>query len=402
MRPQEWKRERKRGHIRRLGPYALLAFLFGFLLLSVLPVPDPAPEEPSRHRVGFRTMSQKQWMRNKARTPAPEKLAEKKEEPKKEEKKPEEEKKPDKPDGRIVDIAMPEKQERPEDARFVSQYDSKTQKETKARIRLPAETVTKRFKPRGLKRPSQPIGESEDRIVLKSESRPEKPGTRIRENLFLVPRKERRMKLALLEDPAAGLFRNRKEEKESLKGNNRDRMEMVMKEEGEDGRPGDDGRDPRTNIPKNLLPDFSTAIEISGAPMTDYLPEVEEDEETGLNTKAFKYATYFNRIKRKVANRWSPVEAQRRFDPTYAIFGYRSRYTQLYITLDDNGRLVSAEVKRSSGVDFLDQEALAAFHRAQPFPNPPMGVLETDRTVKFPFGFFFEMTKSGFRVTGYR
>jgi protein TonB len=40
-------------------------------------------------------------------------------------------------------------------------------------------------------------------------------------------------------------------------------------------------------------------------------------------------------------------------------------------TLDRGGRLISARLARSSGSSALDQEAVAAAHRASPFPAPP-------------------------------
>lgn len=43
----------------------------------------------------------------------------------------------------------------------------------------------------------------------------------------------------------------------------------------------------------------------------------------------------------------------------------------LAFTLDRSGRVLSAHVVRSSGSAALDQEAVAAAHRASPFPAPP-------------------------------
>ncbi len=37
---------------------------------------------------------------------------------------------------------------------------------------------------------------------------------------------------------------------------------------------------------------------------------------------------------------------------------------------------------------------MKAFERAQPFPNPPPGLVENDSTVRFQFGFFLEMSGS--------
>ena len=56
-------------------------------------------------------------------------------------------------------------------------------------------------------------------------------------------------------------------------------------------------------------------------------------------------------------------------------------------------------MEKSSGVEFLDDEAVAAFERAQPFPNPPPGLVDHGE-VHFTFGFFLEPGRggSGFKV----
>ena len=86
-------------------------------------------------------------------------------------------------------------------------------------------------------------------------------------------------------------------------------------------------------------------------------------------------------------------------DPTQQIYGGRDRYTLLAVTLAADGHLKDAYVEKSSGLDFLDVEAVKAFERAQPFPNPPPGLLASDQTVKFQFGFFLEMSgRPGMRL----
>jgi hypothetical protein len=40
---------------------------------------------------------------------------------------------------------------------------------------------------------------------------------------------------------------------------------------------------------------------------------------------------------------------------------------------------------------FLDDEAIAAFREASPFPNPPQGLLDETGRIRFQFGFFFEI-----------
>jgi protein TonB len=44
---------------------------------------------------------------------------------------------------------------------------------------------------------------------------------------------------------------------------------------------------------------------------------------------------------------------------------------QVFFSLDRQGRVIDTQLRRSSGVSALDEEALALVRRAQPFPPPP-------------------------------
>ena len=69
------------------------------------------------------------------------------------------------------------------------------------------------------------------------------------------------------------------------------------------------------------------------------------------------------------------------------------------MVLTPEGGLRDIEVTRSSGVDFLDNEAIAAFRRAQPFPNPPQGLIDdSSGMIDFPFGFHIEFSRSGLQL----
>ncbi len=138
---------------------------------------------------------------------------------------------------------------------------------------------------------------------------------------------------------------------------------------------------------------------IAGAAANDHLKDVEEGDGTFLSTREWKYASFFNRVKQSVGQNWDPNTQMRLRDPSGQIYGGRDRYTMLTVTLDQTGRLKDAFVEKSSGLDFLDLEAIKAFERAQPFPNPPPGLLATDATVRFQFGFFLELSgRPGMRL----
>ncbi|HEY8368217.1 MAG TPA: TonB family protein [Thermodesulfobacteriota bacterium] len=120
-----------------------------------------------------------------------------------------------------------------------------------------------------------------------------------------------------------------------------------------------------------------------GGLASDYLPGIEEGEETFLNSREFRYAYYFNQIKRGIAAQWNP---QRVLDTTREAVP-RESLTELFLVIGKDGRVESAEVTRPSGVPALDAEAVRAVRAAAPYPAPPAGVLDPDGRLRFPFGF---------------
>ena len=127
-----------------------------------------------------------------------------------------------------------------------------------------------------------------------------------------------------------------------------------------------------------------------GAFMDD-LTGVAAGDGTFLNTREWKYASFFNRVKQSVGMHWNPNQQLQRRDPTGGTYSGKDRYTLLNVVLDERGNVTDVTVQKSSGLDFLDMEAIASFQKAQPFPNPPSGLLDGDSRVKFQFGFFLEM-----------
>jgi len=113
-----------------------------------------------------------------------------------------------------------------------------------------------------------------------------------------------------------------------------------------------------------------------------------EGEETQLNSRQWLYAAFFNRVKRAVSQHWDPAPTYQRRDPRGNVYGVKDRLTVLSITLKPDGTLVNARVLRTCGLDFLDQEAIRAFKAAQPFPNPPKGLVDPNGAIRFRFSFF--------------
>ena len=117
-----------------------------------------------------------------------------------------------------------------------------------------------------------------------------------------------------------------------------------------------------------------------GAPNDD-LGNVAQGDGTYLNTREWKYAAFFNRVKHAITARWDPNGRLRGRS-----VGFADRVTVVGVTLRPDGSLADAYVAKSSGVDVLDHEAIAAFERAQPFLNPPPQLVEAG-DIRFTFGF---------------
>ncbi|WP_374001142.1 TonB family protein [Bdellovibrio bacteriovorus] len=126
----------------------------------------------------------------------------------------------------------------------------------------------------------------------------------------------------------------------------------------------------------------------------DYVKDVDRGLETLLNTREFKYYSYYNRIRKQLSQHW---EGRVREKLSKMFKEGRSpaatnqdRITKLMIVLNDKGTLVRVQVLSDSGVRDLDDAAIEAFRAAAPFPNPPKGIVEGDGTVKIRWDFVLE------------
>ena len=385
-----------------------LTFLIHAALLAIIVVSSllkwDVPDRPNRSArvspsrpVMFRAIGADQFERNRG-PEARQALAEKQ----KQLEKKKEEKKPDKiPDGQIVATPKGNDQVDP-NAKYVSETNNVAKKETRAKetTAFYKNATNQRTAPQKIE--GNCTTEAEKAQVsgnngMGDDDRPVKESATPKQAIQ-VPDVKKREEIALksITKDGPGVNVENREEAEELKGNSQ-RLNLVpgSVNEGEDvsaGRVGQPGA-------LNLLPSAAVVDKITGAAPNDHLKDVEEGDGTYLSTREWKYASFFNRVKQSVGQEWNPSSQLRLRDPTGQIYGGRDRYTILTVTLDEAGRLKDAFVDKSSGLDFLDLEAVKAFERAQPFPNPPPGILATDSTVKFQFGFFLELSgRPGMRL----
>lgn len=305
------------------------------------------------------------------------------------------------PEGQIVDVA-PGNGEVDDQARFIAETSNKAARQTRAkeqtpfyRNAMPQRTAPQRVEGNGTDVAARAQRSGND--GLGDDDRPLKQGATPRlaiEVPDVKPQQEVALEQPRVDGPGVAVAN--RTEREAVRGNS-SRLRLVPGTPG-DGEEGSAGRAGQAGA-LNLLPSPAVVDRIVGAAPNDSLRDVDEGDGTFLSTREWKYASFFNRVKQSVGQQWNPSQQLRLRDPSGNIYGGRDRYTLLSITLDEKGRLKDAWVEKSSGLDFLDLEAMKAFERAQPFPNPPSGILAADATVRFQFGFFLEMSgRPGMRL----
>ena len=115
----------------------------------------------------------------------------------------------------------------------------------------------------------------------------------------------------------------------------------------------------------------------------DYLDGVVAGEITALNTQAFRYAAFYNRIKTAVRAYWDPSSAVLRSgQPRHDLDTY------VQVVTDVQGKLVSPpQVIHSCGYPAVDEAAVRALEHATPFYGVPDGVLNDKKQFDEVWGF---------------
>jgi TonB family protein len=291
----------------------------------------------------------------------------------------------------IVETAKPQNEAAPQNARFLSEYDTNVEKQTVARGTAKEPMIAK-SKPGELTPKDDPkdasVKEHTDKAPGRDSRAPDVPGT-------LSMRSPGAMNPADMQQdqrirgtnngtdgqPSPDGYLQRKGDG-SFDQAKRDRTEVARGDNGAGGGAPD--------VP-NLKPSQEVLERAVGGGNVDHMDDVENGEETALNSKRWVYASFFNRMKRQVAQNWDPVTIWRRNDPTGQIYGFKTRVTEVRVSLSTTGTLEKIVIVAPSGVGDLDDEAVHAFQAAAPFPNPPKELAGRDNLITFGFSFFFEI-----------
>lgn len=303
--------------------------------------------------------------------------------------------------GQIVEVLAPQVEARPDNARFLSEYDTRVEKETVARgsteemVNTPGpKELPVDSDPDELPDDPRPAGEESESEVASAESK-------LRELAEADGAQERSAESPLLAMRAQEFREENKIGEESgvdaaeadglatSRGNSSIDQSAQRAREGQDEVSGQAGSS--SSIP-NLRPSDEIVSRLAGGGSVDKIDGAETGDFTALNSKKWKFASFFNRMKRQVAQNWHPDTVYLRRDPTGKVYGTKNRVTVLEVSLRPNGSLAKVVVSQQSGVGFLDDEAISAFHKAQPFPNPPRGLVESSsELITFSFGFHFQV-----------
>jgi TonB family protein len=293
----------------------------------------------------------------------------------------------------VIETVKPNDEKEPENARFLAEFNTNVEKQKVARGARNEPMVAK-AKPEELTPKDKPKDEPSvkqhepDRIAGKNEHAPDVPGhLSMRTPGAQSPAEtDQEAKVRGSTTGAAGALVA--DGYVARKGESAIEQDRHERSEVPHGQSGAGGGAPQ--VP-NLKPSEDVLERALGGGSVDHLENVENGDETALSAKRWVYASFFNRLKRQVAQNWDPATVWRRRDPTGTVFGFKTRVTEVRVSLTRKGGLEKILVTTPSGVVELDDEAIRAFRSAGPFPNPPDGLIQKDNLITFAFSFFFEI-----------
>jgi len=316
-----------------LGHAALIAALVG---LSSLTASAPKPKKVPSKPVSLRNIDARRWASNRGAKLTPSPVLEKPAELH--------------PKGQVVDVATGNHQLSP-DAKYLAESNNRVQKQTVASVQ------TNKY----------------SRATPKTSSKP-----------MELPLAHGRTAPTLLGASASELFTSQFGMKPRLT----DVFQKASKGTDETAAPTTEAVGSESS---NEPPTVGGDTEGGGAPNDD-LRDVAKGDGTFLNTREWKYAGFFNRVKQAVSAQWDPNGRMRAKNKQ---LGLGDRVTVLAIALRPDGSIADLFVAKSSGVDELDQEAMKAFEKAQPFANPPEALIQNG-FIQFNFSFLVSTEGGGF------
>ncbi len=301
---------------------------------------------------------------------------------------------------RIVDLGRPlesDPEEAPDNARFLSQRNMKTDRETVKRSK--ARTGSPDEKPEGDKKPAKnpepttkdydnkPAGknktkdktsrkntaENDKKKAERANPAPDKQAAKRtssqtqRSTKKSAPSPSVRTSPSKSPSPLKAPSQQKQREKKEVQIA-RNKAERVKKEDLEISQY-----------------DLSKTYESDDGSIEYFSPDMARGEITSLNSKSLTYAAFYNRINKIIRFYWEPHKPLKQIKWTGTPLK-----TRLRIVMKDNGDLVSVSVVRSSGYSLVDTAAVRAVRKAAPFYNVPKALLNEDDQFIYNLGFIIE------------
>lgn len=172
---------------------------------------------------------------------------------------------------------------------------------------------------------------------------------------------------------------------------------------------GDASEAPRERASENGAPelamsDLLAVDDLQSSPAAasdDALGDVAPGEMTLLNTREYRYFSFYRRMKDALRSVWRK-EVELRNAALVAngtLVATGELVTTLRVDLDANGQLRNVNVVHSSGIETFDEAALYAFQSVGRFPNPPSGMRSADGDVQLRWEFvIYGNQTSAFRI----
>lgn len=355
-----------------------------FLLTDVLPAmlrawqalfPRPVIEEPTR--VEMVSMSPQQFEQNRklaVQVPEPEPPPPPEQPPRPEQ---------PRPTGQIVDLAPMPDSKPPIEARFLSEHNTRVERESVSPDRRPDYDKPK---PRPTLAKADPRPKTDQPEPKPPEPAPPKPHEVTPESPK-EPAEQAEPKQAEDQDLGEDLLAKVTGEPpgEPQIASQDDRADQPKPQ----GEPAPPGAASSQAVALAQAGDQAVPADEAGAPAPDHIRGVKTGSDTFLNSREYMYATFFNRLKRLVGQVWHPGvrDALERRDTIGHGPAKDELVTLVFVSLEPDGDLETVQLLRSSGLAVFDDLALRAFHDAAPFPNPPRGLIGPDGRIRFRFGF---------------
>jgi len=113
-----------------------------------------------------------------------------------------------------------------------------------------------------------------------------------------------------------------------------------------------------------------------------FVSRLKKGESLKVNALGLDYGQYLIRMKERIIQRWNP-----RRTITPKMYSYNEVIVTLAVVLNNRGELVDLKLITGSFFPEYDQEAIDAFKKSAPFPNPPNSLIQDDGRVYLPWSF---------------